>query len=287
MIMESSMSETKSQTAPAMAAHCIGRFNFTLPADLRPAGREQRIYLTKVWTEATSAGVDPLQTWARSLAPIKQPPLSDTAPKLLREFNLAGVGPAAWYRPLPIYQDDLMLRATQPKQGFLLFLETDASAGREAIAEQGLTRLAAGFVPGSVEGFCVQHGAFVMRPSKNERANAGFSVGGLHVAIQTETVAAADDGQGDAGDVDGITTLTKQARNVGDFKGMEERVRITDKNAKPALAYSWISPGQAADGLRPRIHLKASAPEDRQPALDATWKMLLESLRLRPVGVRW
>jgi hypothetical protein len=287
VIAEPSMSETKPQTALPPAAHCVGRFNFALPADLTPTGREQRIYLSKVWSEATPAGADPQQAWARHLMQIKQPPPSDTAPKLLREFNLAGVGPAVWYRPLPMNQDDLMLLTTKPGQGFSLFLETDASAGLESIAEQGLTRLAAGFVPGSSEGFCVQHGAFVMRPSKNEQANAGFSGGGVKVAIRMETVAVPDDIHAGEGDVAGITTLIRQARNVGDFKGMEERVRITAKNAKPALAYSWISPGQVADGQRPRIHLKASAAEDRQPALDAAWKVLLESLRLRPVGVRW
>jgi hypothetical protein len=280
------MSETKPQTALPPAAHCVGRFNFALPADLTPTGREQRIYLSKVWSEATPAGADPLQAWARHLTAIKQPPPSDTAPKLLREFNLAGVGPAVWYRPLPMNQDDLMLLTTKPGQGFSLFLETDASAGLESIAEQGLTRLAAGFVPRSTEGFCVEHGAFVMPPSKNERAFASFAGGGVDVSVQTETVSAPDNSQDGGGDVQGIQTLTRHARSIADFKGVEERVRISEKSAKPELVYSWNYPGLAADGLHPHIHLQASAPEDRRAALDAAWNSLLDSLRRRPTGTR-
>jgi hypothetical protein len=233
-----------------------------------------------------SPNADPTQSWLRHLTPIKQPSPSQALPGSVRDFSLSGVGPAVWYRPSPLYPDDRKLLAMKPGQESALFLEASASAGRESVAEQVIAKVAAGFVPGSAEGFCLEHGAFVMRPSKNERARASFVGGGVDVSVQTETVAAPDEGQAVPGGFSGIQVLAKDARSLDGLAGIEQRVRVTEKDTKPMLTYSWIYPGQSADGLRPRIQLQATASDDHRRALDAAWKTLLDSWRQRSAGVR-
>jgi hypothetical protein len=282
---EYSMSETQPHAQSKATAYCVGRFNFALPEEVVPGGREQHIYLTKVWTETTT-GTDPLQAWAKHLTSIRQPAKPAQGKAIVKEFNLSSVGPAVWYRPSSINSDDRMLLAMKSGQSQALFLETDASAGHEQFAEQLIAAVAAGFVPNSLNGFCVQQGAILLEPSENERAFASFAGGGVEVSVQMETVASPDTSQNGGSDVQGIQTLNRHTRNVADLKGTEERVRITEKNAKPELVYSWNYPGQAADGLHPHIHLQASAPEERRAALDAAWNSLLDSLRRRPTGVR-
>ncbi len=268
--------------------HCVGRFNFSLPGGVLPQGREQHIYTVKAWSEAVAPGSNPTQAWAKRLAPIREPAPSESAPTLLRELNLAGVGPAAWYRPLAMYQDDLKILAMNPRPGLALFLETDVSAGLqyESFAEQGIARLAASFVPGSADGFCVKHGAFVIAPSKNERASAGFSGGGVEVDVHTETVGPPSNPDGFNLDTKEIKTLKRSSRNVSGLNGVEDRVRIAEQDKAPSLVYSWRYPGQSADGLHPHTHLQASADADHAVMLEAVWEQLLISWQQRPTGVR-
>jgi hypothetical protein len=262
-----SVSDSKVQTQHP-AKHCTGRFDFALPGQLQPGGREQSIYLIKVWTRVRAAAFD-------------VPPGS-----LVREFDLSGVGPAVWLRPSAMYPKDRKLLAMKSEQGQALFLEADATEGREQTAERVVARVAAGFAPASAQGFCVEHGAFVLAPSKNERALATFAGGGVEIVVQTETVDAPDDGQSTAGEHRGIRVLAKEPQTVAGLRGIGEKVQITEGEAKPLLVYSWIYPGEAASGLRPRIHMKASAPQDQRALLDSAWASLLGSLQQRAPGVR-
>jgi hypothetical protein len=257
---------SESQMQEPSAKHCTGRFNFMLPAALKPAGREQNIFLMRVWSQA-------------------QPGFPVLEGAELRKFDLAGVGPAVWLRPSATYPQDLKIVAMKPGQGYALFLETAASAGREQNAENVVARVAKGFVPGSPQGFCIEHGAFVLPPSKNERAFATFKGSGVDVTVQTETVGAPDDGQSTAGAATGVRTISKERRMVAGLNGIEERVEVSEK-PKALFVYTWIYPGEAGSGLRPRIHLKASAGQDHQAALDAAWTSLTGSFELRPPGVR-
>jgi hypothetical protein len=282
------MSETKPQSQSKVVAQCVGRFNFSLPAGVLPQGREQRIYTVKAWSEAIAPGTDPTQAWAKRLAPFREPAPSESAPTFLREFNLAGVGHAAWYRPLAMYQDDLKILAMNSRPGLVLFLETDASAGRdyESIAEQGIARLAESFIAGSADGFCIEHGAFVIRPSKNELTSAGFSGGGVEVDVHTETVGPPSNSDGFNLDTKEVKTLKRSSRNVSGLSGVEDRVRITEQDKAPSLVYSWRYPGKSADGLHPYIYLQASAEVDHADMLEAVWEQLLVSWQQRPTGVR-
>lgn len=261
-----SVSESKAQTQAAR--QCAGRFDFMVPAALKPTGREQSLYLVKVWSEPQ--------------------PASFPAPKAAgaRKFELAGVGEAVWFQPSATYPKELRLVAMKPAAEHALFFEADATAGREANGEKVVSRLAAAFVPASPHGFCVEHGAFVIAASKNERARASFSGGGVELSVQTETVGAPDDGQSTAGGAPGIRTLAKDRRMVAGLNGIEEKVEIADPAKGPRLAYTWIYPGEAGSGLRPRVLLKAGARQDQRAALDAAWAALTGSLQQRTPGVR-
>jgi hypothetical protein len=259
-------SVSDSQVQGPSAKHCAGRFDFVLPAALQPAGREQSLYLVKVWSEGKPAF----------------PALRGAE---LRKFDLAGVGQAVWLQPSAAYPKDLKLLAMKPGQGHAVFLEAAATAGREQNAENVVARVAKGFVAGSTQGFCVEHGAFVLAPSKNERALASFKGAGVELSVQTETVGTPDDGQSTAGETPGVRTISKERRMVAGLNGIEEKVEVSEK-PQARLVYTWIFAGEAGSGLRPRIHLKAGARQDQRAALDAAWTSLTGSLQPRAPGVR-
>jgi hypothetical protein len=265
-IFSARYSVSDSQVQGQSAKHCVGRFDFALPAALKPAGREQSIYLMKVWSQAQSG----------------LPRLAGTE---LRRFELAGVGQAVWLQPSAMYPKDLKLVATKPGEGHMLVIEAAASLGREQNAETTVARVAKGFVANSAQGFCIEHGAFVLAPSKNERALASFKGGGVSLSVQTETVGTPDDGQSTAGDTPGVRTVSKERRMVAGLNGIEEKVEVSEK-PKALLVYTWIFAGEPGSGLRPRIHLKASARQDERAALDAAWASLTGSLQPRPPGLR-
>jgi hypothetical protein len=51
------------------------------------------------------------------------------------------------------------------------------------------------------------------------------------------------------------TAQSKDQRKLAGLGGIEEKVEINEGKGKPLLVYSWIYPGEAGSGLRPRIHL--------------------------------
>lgn len=263
------------------SSHCLGRFDFALPSRLAPTGREQHIYLVKAWVDGGDAGGD--GGWNRRVADIER-----TAAGPARKLSLANLGPALWYPPSAQYPDDRRLLFMRSQGGTALFLEATASTGREPVAEQVVARIAASYQPGSASGFCLGGGALVIAPSRNERAHASFGGGGLEVELSTETVAAPDEGAATRGGTHGIPVLAQAQRNVAGLPGVEEKVSVPAEAGGQGgrLLYTWVYPGQAGDGLHPRIRLKAAAGEGSRTALDAAWALLTQSLRLRPAGVR-
>lgn len=284
------MAATSSSTPERLLAHCTGRFDYALPAALLSSGRTQSLYRLDIASEPWPAGIESSDLWKKRLAAaVTAKGVSATAATRTREFDLRGVGPAAW---MGLFADrpDLVTLLTMKPVGLSkesVFLRAEASAGREGVAEKVVTEVATAYVAGSPQGFCTGAGAFVIKPSKNERALESFNAPGLEVSVQTETVAAPDDGQSSDGDPPpGGKKLLKQRRTVGGFDGIEERVQVPDDTAGALLVYTWIFAGRAADGAAPRIRLSASAAATHAAALDAAWNSLLTSWRQRPVGIR-
>ena len=284
------MAATPPSTPERLQPHCTGRFDYALPAALLSGGGKQSLYRLDVASEAWRPGVEPGDLWKKRLsAVLLAKGVSATASARTREFDLPGVGRAAWMGLFADRPDLVTLLAMKPvalsKES--VFLRAEASAGREGVAEKVVTELAASYVAESPQGFCTGAGAFVIAPSKNERALESFNAPGVDVSVETETVAAPDDGQSSDGELPpGGRKLLKQRRSVGGFDGIEERVEVPDDATGNLLAYTWIFAGRAADGAAPRIRLSASGPTSHATALDAAWNSLLASWRQRPVGVR-
>ncbi len=265
--------------------HSTGRFDYALPGALRSTGASQNQYLIDLDAEFLPPGTPAGAAWKRRLASILAKPGRAGAP--VREFELAGVGPAAWMTLLPNRPDVVTLVAMKPvpTSNAVLFLQYDASAGREEVVERVFGKVAASWTPDTPQGFSTGPGAFVAPPSINERALASFADGTLELSIATETSSAPDDGQS-TGDAlpPGARMLAKQQRTVAGFAGIEERIELPKDAAGPELLYSWVFAGRHADGTAPRIRFTASAPARRAGELDAAWNALMASWRPRPVG---
>lgn len=289
-LSEPAMSDPISPEGPQ--PHCIGRFDFALPAGLRSGGREQSLYLVRVWSEAADPAADPVEGFGRRTATLRMDPAA-------RELPLPDVGPALLHPPAaPARPGALKLLAMKPAGDHAVFLEAPVSAGRESVAADVVSQIARAYDPAAADGFCIGHGAFRLPPSKNERARTAFAgAEGLSLSVETETVAAPepaatpDDVAADAAAVasDGgtLVVLLQGDRAVAGLPGRELRVALTDKEAlqkgeEPLLVYTWVFPGGRADGLHPRVRLAASAPTARAGALDAAWDTLLGTLRRRP-----
>jgi hypothetical protein len=284
------MAATPPSTSERLQSHCTGRFDYALPAALLSSGSKLSMYRLDVASEPWRTGIEPGELWKKRLAAaLTAKGVSATAAARTREFDLPGVGPAAWMGLFADRPDLVTLLTMKPvalsKES--VFLRAEASAGREGVAEKVATEVATAYVAGSPQGFCTGAGAFVIKPSKNERALESFNAPGVDVSVQTETVAAPDDGQSTDGDPPpGGKKLLKQRRAVDGFDGIEERVQVPDDAAGNLLVYTWIFAGRAADGAAPRIRLSASGAATHATALDAAWNSLLTSWRQRPVGVR-
>jgi hypothetical protein len=288
--VEDTMAATPPSTPERLQSHCTGRFDYALPAALQSGGGKQSLYRLDVASEPWRPGIEAGDLWKERLAAVLTAKgVSTPAPGRTREFDLPGVGPAAW---LALFADrpDLVTLLTmksvaQSKES--VFLRAEATTGREGVAEKVVGEVAAAYVAGSPLGFCTGAGAFVIRPSKNERALESFNALGVDVSVETETVAAPDDGQSTDGDLPpGGRRLLKQRRSVGGFDGNEERVQVPDNAAGGLLVYTWIFAGRAADGAAPRIRLSAAGPITHAVAVDAAWNALLASWRQRPIAVR-
>jgi hypothetical protein len=285
-----SMAATPLSTTAPGVAHCTGRFDYALPPALVSSGSRQSIYLLDVAAEPWLPGFGAGEAWKKRLATTLTPKAGSTAAAAqARQFDLQGVGPAAWLQLHAGRPDLITLLAMRPVPitNQSLFLRAEASTGREQLAQNLVADVASKYAPGSAQGFCTGAGAFVIEPSMNERAVESFAAPGVELSVQTETVARPDDGQSSAGDPPpGGKELLKHKRGVAGFDGIEERVQLPDDVVGTRLVYTWIFAGRAADGAAPRIRLSASGIASQAVSLDAAWNALLASLRPRPVGVR-
>jgi hypothetical protein len=285
-----SMAATIPSTPEPRVAHCTGRFDYSLPPTLVSSGSRQSIYLLDVAAEAWLPGLGASEAWRKRLATTVMPKAGSTAvPAQARQFDLQGVGPAAWLQLYADRPDLITLLAMRPVPitNQSLFLRAEASTGREQLAQNLMSDVASKYAPSSAQGFCTGAGAFVIEPSMNERAIESFAAPGVELSVQTETVNKPDDGQSSAGDPPpGGKVLLKHKRNVAGFEGIEERVQLPDDVVGTRLVYAWIFAGRAADGTAPRIRLSASGIASHAASLDIAWSALLASLRPRAVGVR-
>ncbi len=272
--------------SPPALKHCTGRFDYALPAALRFTGGQQSLYLVHVDAEPVPPGTTADAILKRRLATALG---AGAGVVPVREFDLAGVGPAAWMTLAPTRPDLVTLLAMKPlpDAGSALFLQVEGSAGREAVVERVFGKVAATWRADSPQGFCTGPGAFVVAPSINERALASFKGAGIELSVQTETVSESGPDQ-DGADLaaPGVHVLSSRHRSAAGFDGVEDRLQVADDHGGQRRIYAWVFAGRAADGAAPRIRLTATTDLDHVAALDATWETLLGTLRPRPAGAR-
>jgi hypothetical protein len=122
---------------PAQAQRqCTGRFDYALPATLRFDSGQQSLYGIAVDVELAPPGTPADVTLKQRLQSI----LAERGPPgaAVRQFDLAGVGPAAWMMLVPTRPNLVTLLAMKavPASDAVLFLRFEPSTGREAVVER-------------------------------------------------------------------------------------------------------------------------------------------------------
>ncbi|WNG56716.1 hypothetical protein F0U59_19615 [Archangium gephyra] len=274
---------------------CAGRFGFMLPEELTLAGRSQSIYRVGVDTQTLVEGKTAQEFWKEKLRELEARTEGSGAPK---ERNVRAMIPgasAAWYGANPMFPNDRTLLVMKPQRGHVVLLQVEAEAGNEAIAEQLVAETVAAYIPEARYGFCVGEGAITSEVSINEQALANFVSArhpGLEVSISTQTVSQPrsdhplSDVEGDrqsfATRGDRLEVLRDGERTVAGKNGREGRVSLTSAREGTMLRYTWFHPGGQARGDEPEILLKASAFDKHKAELEATWELLLTSMKQLP-----
>jgi Tle cognate immunity protein 4 C-terminal domain len=289
-----SRSERMTPPAPTASAICLGRFGFTLPDGWTVAGREQKIYRSRVSDDlragaATLPGLSATMRVLRSDLPAGDP--------LLREFSIDGVGPGAWFGLGDPNSPSrrVVLLAGSAEAG--VRMEALATQGKEAQAQEGLRQLAAGYRPGARTGFCLPQGAFQVDPGRNETTRLAAEhprLPGAELRFSTEAVTTprtdgplvdpAADAQAMAGSGTTLKPLGQADRQVAGFTGRDSRAELQEPRKPPTLVYRWFHPGQPASATAPELIIALDGPASAKAALDAAWNQLLDSVR--PVPVR-
>ncbi len=272
------------QVSQPAEGYCTGRFGYALPQGFTRSVGERLIYLLNVSSEAIQPGEDTRNIFNRKRAKLMSGPHAGE----VLEFDMPGLGPAAWLATSTALPEEVTVLAMKPlPAGHLLLLDTDLDVKKKDLAQKFIVEIANTYVPHTTDGFCVGTGAFVIRPSMNERALDSFTAAnGVDIQVQTETVSQPDDGESSSGDLPpGGKRLLKQKRRVGGQKGIETRVQLAASDDGPHLIYMWIFAGAAADGGAPRIRLVASGEVAHAPELNAAWETLLASWTQRPLGM--
>ena len=279
--------DARTQGDGPAAAHCIGRFNFTLPAGWARQGQQQHIYLLKVWTSPLPAGVrvpDLLRQQAGAGAVV------------LREADLGSGISVINFRPAGAAEGPVLRAlALRPLPSGVLLAQAETSTDRVGAAHEVISKLLPTYQAATPLGFCLEDGAVSIAPSRNERSRIAFAAsGGLELSIQTETVSQpvppptpateAEDARGVAMGGGKLQLLGLTERPAAGLNGWERRVQLQSApDQAPRLIYSWISPGQPADGLNPHVLVQLKGPRSSEAALNQAWQQLLGSLARRPM----
>ena len=278
--------DTRPPGAGPESALCIGRFNFVLPAGWARQGQEQHIYLLKVWTAPAPAGM-------RAADLLRQQ--AGAGVVVLREAELGAGISVINFRPAASQGPGLRALALREHGPVALMALADTSTDRVAAAHEVISQVLPSHQAATPTGFCLEQGALTIAPSRNERSRVALAAaGGLELSVQTETVSQpvppptpateAEDARGVALGGGKLQLLALSERSAAGLTGWERRVLLQPAPDQPQrLIYSWISPGQPADGLNPHVLIQLKGPRGSEAALDRSWQQLLGSLTRRPL----
>lgn len=278
-------------------AHRIGRFQFQLPAALKPQGRRQTIYRVVASTQATAPGQAPA-LWAQQVAAVRagaRPP--GVAERVLRSFELEPGVPALLYHGHPDNAGLVTLLAGKAFNDHLLLASRDGEVASAANLEKLVRIVMRGYVPAGRQGFDIGHGTLGSEPGVNEEARLTLVHGSLpefDIRFDSRTVREPEradplqdfeqDRQRLAGGVT-LSLLRNQPRTAAGLPGREGWVQSVGKaSGEVSLRFSWAHPGLPGQATAPAIMIVATARGSDRAALEAAWEMLLGSLQAIPVA---
>jgi hypothetical protein len=262
--------------------HSLGRFDFALPESLISVGQTTYPYTLKAWSKCSPHKMAESQMWAEGQAWVASGSDVGVRPGIVSEQRLAGVGPSLWYRPYPDEHPKRMaLLVMRAVDDCYLFLRANGAEERKTVVETVVSRIAATYAAHSGQGFALEHGALVIRPSNNERAYATYSGGGFEISVSTETVDEPIDKDRAPGPPSEVRLLEMRPRIVAGLAGLERHYSLSAAG-DARLAYAWTFPGKPVDALAPRIVLKAMFTADGEAVMRGAWLGFLDSLALRP-----
>lgn len=284
-------------TPDTPAPHRIGRFQFQLPAALKPQGRHQAIYRVEVGTQASAPG-QAGALWASRLATLRaggKPP--GVAERVLRSFELEPGVPALLYHSHPDNPDLVTLLAGKAHNDHLLYASRDGELASAANLEKLVRIVMRAYVPAGRQGFDIGHGTLGSEPGVNEEARltlAHASWPEFDFRFNSRTVRELEradplqDFEQDRQRLAAGATLTllrNQPRTAAGLPGREGWVQSVGKaSGEVSLRLSWAFPGRPGQATAPAIMIVATARGSERAALEAAWEMLLGSLQPIPVA---
>ncbi|MCC6532352.1 MAG: hypothetical protein IT531_07380 [Burkholderiales bacterium] len=277
---------------------CVGRFAFSLPAELAAAGRAQRIYRLDIHTEAIAAGAAAEQLWSARIARIAalRAPPGEQNP-IVRQFALAPGIQAVWYFNSDRSSRFRVLEAARAFDDHVLVLARGGEVGKEPIVETLVRNVALGYVPGATSGFCVGAGSLPSLASRDEDTRATFvhsRTKAIEIRLSTATIGDTKSPSPMA-DIDQearalaqagakLVVLKNAIRSAAGLDGEEGIVSLDSPGEGRSMRMTWFFPGVSGRSDQPEIRLRAVGPLDQRLVLDDAWNTLLASLRSTPPG---
>ena len=292
------------QAQTTATPHCIGRFQFALPAAFTLTNRSQSIYEVELSTEPLAAGG--LGTvWASRIAKIgRQPAPSGAQQAIIRRFDLAPGAPAVWYFSNPSRAALVALEAAKAVGEHAVIANRGADLdkaelaallkGGDPVVEQLVRVVLNDYTPSTKRGFCIGPGAIVNNePGLNEDVRIAFrhpAIRDLTLRLQTMVVARPDtqtysnleEERRTSDPRIKINLLREQNRVAAGLTGKEMRVSVAAPSQAPIVRFTWHFDGVAQKADQPTINVAGFAAERDQALLESAWETLLGSLRPIP-----
>lgn len=279
--------EAHMDTSSTERVYCTGRFRFIAPEEMDETGRGQSMYRTNIKTiPVPPGGVEAY--WKVRLAQI--------GPVQPRRFEFQPDVRSAWSARNATFPNILTLEMVKPVSGGLLFVDREADAGKENLAETLVKDLVNSYVLATDRGFCVGNGAITLEPSQNEQARLSLAPKAspdIEIRLATRTVGAPDvKTYSDVDEERGVTSaaggtlsvLRDQERSGAGLSGKEIRISAVIPGEKPSVRFTWHYPGAARSSTKPSINVVGTAPVDKQKQLEAIWETVMTSLRTIPLS---
>ncbi len=274
--------------------HCIGRFQFRTAPALVVSGRSQQIYRVDIKTVALPTRATTAHVWAARVAAIRQTGAAGQD-AVVRSFDLEPDLPAVWYYGRPGERTHVTLEAMKAFPDHTLQLVYEITGEPQAATERAYRRIVAGYVPGGRTGFCLEHGALVSEPSRSEDTRIAFrhvSLAGFELSLASDAVDVPDtrDVLRDVEDErrilmesgSEVVILRNEARTVAQLPGVDSRIRMSARGAKPFVRFTWRFSGRAGDATAPQLTLVGTALAPDQAQLELVWEAVLQSLKRMP-----